>query len=42
VINDEKDSSIEAPTPNIFFSRFSFTTSIGAIVDALIIGFNQS
>jgi hypothetical protein len=42
VTNDEKNSSIETLTPNIFSSRFNFTTSIGVIVGALTIRFNQS
>jgi hypothetical protein len=41
VTNDEEDFLIKALPSNIFFSRFNFTTSIGVIVDALIIRFNQ-
>ncbi len=40
--NAQKDSSIEAPTPNMFFSSYSPTTSIIAIANVLAIGFSRS
>jgi hypothetical protein len=37
-----KDSSIDAPTLNMFFSSFGIATSIVAITNVLAIGFTQS
>jgi hypothetical protein len=41
-INDQEDSSIEAPTLNMFASSFGHVASIATIVDVLGIRFSQS
>ncbi len=40
--NAQKDSSIEAPTPNMFSSSFGLTTLIVAIANVPAIGFSRS
>jgi hypothetical protein len=42
VTNAQKDSSIEAPTPNMFSSSFGLTTLIVAIANVPAIGFSRS